>query len=267
MQGLQGSGWQAPDAAQLIAWVGIWWWPFVRISAAFWAMPLLGDYQVALRVRLMLAFLLALLVAPLHHAAVPHVDPISPAAALLTGGEILFGLLFGFGVHCLFWLLGLTGHMLSQQMGLAMAVINDPLHGESSPVVSELLALLCGLLFLTMNGHLVMLDLLVSSLRLWPPGSSLYALGLDQIWKLVAWCFAGGLSLAFPAVFAMLLVNLAFGVMNRTAPAFNIFSLGFPMAMLIGLFALLLTLSGIPNRYLDLVEQLIGALSSLIGGH
>ena len=250
MQGLQGSGWQAPDAAQLIAWVGIWWWPFVRISAAFWAMPLLGDYQVALRVRLMLAFLLALLV-----------------AALLTGGEILFGLLFGFGVHCLFWLLGLTGHMLSQQMGLAMAVINDPLHGESSPVVSEVLALLCGLLFLTMNGHLVMLDLLVSSLRLWPPGSSLYALGLDQIWKLVAWCFAGGLSLAFPAVFAMLLVNLAFGVMNRTAPAFNIFSLGFPMAMLIGLFALLLTLSGIPNRYLDLVEQLIGALSSLIGGH
>lgn len=81
----------------------------------------------------------------------------------------------------------------------------------------------------------------------------------------MAWFFTGALTLSFPAVIAMLLVNLAFGVMNRAAPAFNIFSLGFPLSMLVGLFALLLTVSGIPGRYMDLVEGMLTHLSAFIG--
>ncbi|WP_409421729.1 flagellar biosynthetic protein FliR [Pseudaeromonas sp. ZJS20] len=257
--------WQLPAAELLAGWFSQWWWPFVRFTAAFWAMPLLGDYRVTVRLRLVLGFLLALLVAPMLQGQLPPVDPLSPATLLLSLGQILFGLLFGFGVQCLFWLLGLTGHVLAQQMGLAMAVVNDPLHGGNAPVVGELMTLLCGLLFLTLNGHLVALDLLVDSLRRWPPGSSLYDLDLSQIWHLVAWCFSGALALAFPAMVAMLLVNLAFGVMNRTAPAFNIFSLGFPLSMLVGLFALLLTLSGVPGRYMELVENLFDGLNRLMG--
>lgn len=259
------TGWATPTVSELVAWLGLWWWPFIRLAAAFWAMPLLGDFSVNVRVRLLLAFLLALLVAPLL-GTMPAVDPFSPAALLLTGEQILYGLLFGFYLQTLFWMLGLTGHILSQQMGLAMAVMNDPLHGESEPIVGQLLTILCTLLFLTMNGHLVVMELLVRSLKRWPPGSSLYALDLTQIWQLVAWCFSGAMTLAFPAVVAMLLVSLTFGVMNRTAPAFNIFSLGFPMSMLVGLFALLLTMSGIPGRYLDLVSFLLERLSLLTGG-
>ncbi|SIR16189.1 flagellar biosynthetic protein FliR [Aeromonas sp. RU39B] len=259
-------GWQLPDAATLATWIGLWWWPFVRLSAAFWAMPLLGDFTVNVRVRIILAFLLALLVAPLHQVPLPAVDPLSPETALLTLAQILFGALFGSGVRCLFWLLGLTGQVISQQMGLAMAVMNDPVNGQSTPVMASLLNILCGLLFLTMNGHLVVLDLLVNSLRLWPPGSSIYLLGLDQVWRLVAWFFTGAMTLALPAVIAMLLVNLAFGVMNRTAPAFNILSLGFPLSMIVGLFAFLLTFSGIPGVYLELVEGMLSHLAQFTGG-
>ena len=109
----------------------------------------------------------------------------------------------------------------------------------------------------------MVLDLLVRSLRQWPPGSSVLTLDLSIVWQLIHWSFAGAMTLAFPAMIAMLLVNLTFGVMNRSAPSFNIFSLGFPMSMLVGLYALLLTLSGIPGRYLDLVEYLLGQLSHL----
>lgn len=162
-------GWHTPTAIELAAWVGLWWWSFVRLAAAFWTMPLLGDYSVNVRARILLAFLLSLLVAALHRVPAPVFDPLSIHTALLTLTEVLFGALFGFAVQCLFWLLDLTGMVLSQQMGLAMAVMNDPMHGESVPLVGDLLGLLCGLLFLTLNGHLVVLDLLVNSLKLWPP--------------------------------------------------------------------------------------------------
>ncbi len=256
------SGWGQLSAAELVSWLGLWWWPFVRLSAAFWMMPLLGDYRVTLQLRLLLAFLLSLLVAPMLGRA-PVVDPFSLPALVMTVEQILFGLLFGFCAQTLFWLLGMAGHLLSQQMGLAMAVMNDPVHGENEPIVGEFLSILCSLLFLGLNGHLVVLELLVRSLRQWPPGSSLLTLDLSIVWQLIHWSFAGAMTLAFPAMIAMLLVNLTFGVMNRSAPSFNIFSLGFPMSMLVGLYALLLTLSGISGRYLDLVEYLLGQLSHL----
>lgn len=253
------------SAAELTAWLGQWWWPFIRIGAAFWVMPLFGDGRVPPQVRLLLAFLLSLLLAPMLKG-MPSIDPFSVQAILIALEQLLFGLLFGLCVQMLFMVMTMAGQILSMQMGLAMAVMNDPSNGESAPIISQIMLIFATLLFLGLNGHLVVLEVLVQSLRSWPPGASLYQLDLKGVVGLFGWSIGAALILTLPAVVAMLMVNLTFGVMNRTAPSLNIFSLGFPMTLLLGLLTLALSISGVPARYLDLVSHVLALLQGLSAG-
>lgn len=250
------------SAADLTAWLGQWWWPFIRIGMAFWVMPVFGDTRVPAQARLMLAFIISLLLAPMMKD-MPVVDPFSAGALVLAVEQLLFGLLFGLCVQLLYMVMTTAGQILSMQMGLAMAVMNDPVNGDSAPIISQVMMVFCALLFLGLNGHLVVLDILVQSLRSWPPGSSLDLIDMKGVIGLFGWSIGAALLLTLPAVVAMLMVNLTFGVMNRTAPSLNIFSLGFPMTLLLGLLTMALSISGVPSRYLDLVTHVLEQLRGL----
>jgi flagellar biosynthetic protein FliR len=250
------------SAADLTSWLGQWWWPFIRIGMAFWVMPVFGDTRVPAQARLMLAFIISLLLAPMMKH-MPVVDPFSVAALVLTIEQLLFGLLFGLSVQMLYMVMTTAGQILSMQMGLSMAVMNDPLNGDSAPIISHLMMVFCALLFLGLNGHLVVLDILVQSLRSWPPGSSLNLLDIGGVIGLFGWSIGAALLLTLPAVIAMLMVNLTFGVLNRTAPSLNVFSLGFPMTLLLGLLTMALSISGVPSRYLNLAAHVLEQLRAL----
>lgn len=239
---------------ELMAWLGKGWWPFCRLAAFFWVLPLFGDGHLSPLVRLLFAFLLSLLLFPLLPPG-PAVDPFSFGAAVLTLEQILFGVLLALMLQMLFTLVTMAGQILSMQMGLAMAVMNDPVNGGSAPLLGQLLWLCAALLFLAWNGHLLALDIIVESFRTWPAGHSLYRLDLELLSRLFGWMFGAALILALPAVIAMLLVNITFGVMNRSAPSLNIFALGFPMSMMLGLASLLLMLANIPQRYLEFSQE------------
>lgn len=259
MSGLVGLGF-----ADIVALFGKWWWPFVRLSAALWLMPMFGDARVAIPVRILFAFLLSLVLAPMM-PAMPALDPFSLTALGIALEQILFGALLALCLQLLFMVMSLMGQILSIQMGLAMASMNDPVHGDSIPLVGELFLFLCILLFLGLNGHLVALDVLVESFRSWPPGRSLYELDIGLVLQLFGWALGAGLLLSLPAVIAMLLVNLTFGVMSRSAPALNVFSLGMPMALTLGLVAILLSLSGISARYLEFAGYVLDRMRALTG--
>ncbi len=246
----------------LMHWIGQWWWPFVRFAAVFWMAPLFNDYAVNTRIRILLAFLLSLIAMHIL-PTLPVFDPFSLETWLCTAAQIIFGLLFGLILQMLFLVLTMTGNIISQQMGLSMAMITDPVNGQSEPLIGELLYGLCTLLFFSLNGHLVMLDVLTESLRQWPPGKSIYLLNMDAVIHMLGWVLASALLLSLPAIGAMLLVNLSFGIMNRAAPAFNIFSLGFPMSLLIGLLSFWMSLSAIPAKYLDITWYVLTMLRSL----
>ncbi|TNI69670.1 lateral flagellar biosynthetic protein LfiR [Aeromonas media] len=250
------------SAAELTAWLGQWWWPFIRIAAAFWVMPVFGDGRIPAQVRIFLAFVISLLIAPMLKD-MPALDPFSVGMMVLTLEQLLFGLLFGLCIQMLFMVMTMAGQILSMQMGLAMAVMNDPSNGDTAPIVSQIMLIFCSLLFLGLNGHLVTLEVLVQSLRSWPPGASLYALDLKGVIGLFGWSIGAALILTLPAVVAMLMVNLTFGVLNRTAPSLNIFSLGFPMTLLLGLLTMAISISGVPARYLDLVAHVLAQLRAL----
>ena len=248
---------------EITAWLGQWWWPFVRISAALWMLPVFGDSRVTTPVRMLFAAMLSLLVAPLL-SGMPAVDPFALSAILLALEQIVFGLLFGLFVQFFFLILTMAGQILSMQMGLAMAIMNDPVNGDTAPIIGQMMMIFYTLLFLALNGHLVTLELLVSSFRQWPVGSSLYHLDLDSVVNLLGWSIRSALALCMPAVVAMLLVNLTFGVMNRVAPSLNIISLGFPMTLLLGLVAMLLSVDGVSTRYLELVQQMFASMQGMM---
>ncbi|MCE9686250.1 flagellar biosynthetic protein FliR [Shewanella sp. AS16] len=253
-------------STQLSAMIGSFWWPFCRLMGAFLVMPLLGNAFVPVTVRILFALCLAALLAPML-PQVPQVDALSLTALLLAIEQLLIGFMLALFLSLMLHVLTLLGTIMSMQMGLAMAVMNDPANGNSNPILSGWFLLFGTLIFLALDGHLVALGVLVDSFRLWPIGTGLFELPLLGLVARVGWLFSAALMLAIPAVLAMLLVNITFGVLSRAAPSLNIFALGFPMTMLMGLLCVLLSLSGIPSRYSDICLDALTAMHQFIGGH
>lgn len=252
--------------AEITQWLGTFWWPFVRISGVFMFAPIFGDGSVPIRVRLSLALLMTMLVAPLIDTP-PAIDPFSFQAIVLSITQLVWGLFFGFIFQLLFTVFTTIGQTISVQMGLAMAVMNDPANGISVAIIGRLFLFACTLLFLSFGGHLAILALLVESFTIWPIEQGFSLGSLTLILKMMAWMFASAFAIAIPAIAAMLISNASFGFMNKAAPSLNVFALGFPMTMLLGLFALFISMSGVGDIYFDiLLEALAFARGYMVGG-
>ncbi len=252
---------------QLQDWLALLYWPFVRIGACFMIAPVFGAATVPARIRVVLAGAITLLIAPLLPAA-PPVAPFSAAGALITVQQVLIGVALGFCLHILFDAVNLGGQMLANSMGLSMAFNIDPLHGNdaSTPAVGQLYTLLVTLTFLALNGHLALLEVLTHSFATLPVGTD--GLGVVGLQTAVGWgsqLFAGALAIALPGVTALLIVNLAFGVMSRAAPAFNLFAIGLPVSLVCGLVILTVGLPAVQASFMELLERTFAALAQLIG--
>lgn len=252
-------------SVQISSFIGTFWWPFCRIMGAFIVMPFLSSSYIPAMVRILLAILISALLAPML-PEVPAVDAISVAALFLAIEQLLIGFMLALFVYIMIHVMTLFGAMMSMQMGLAMAIMNDPANGSSNPVISQWFLLYGTLLFLALDGHLVAIGVIVDSFRLWPIGAGIFDLPLMGLVSRFAWLFASAFMLAIPAILAMLMVNLTFGVLSRAAPSLNVFSLGFPMSMLMGLLCVFFSFSGLPSRYSDLCLEALSAMYQFIGG-
>jgi len=233
------------SAAQLIGWTESYYWPFMRISALFLASPIFSASAFPVRARIILAVLVTVLVVPSLPPS-PVVDTLGPAGILLAGQQLMIGLAMGFIVQMIFASVVIAGQSLAMTMGLGFAMSVDPQNGVQVPVLSQLYMILATLIFLAINGHLLLIRFLVDSFTLLPVGLSQWRddFGLD----VVLWAsqmFMGGLLLALPALTAVLLINIAFGVITRAAPQLNIFAVGFPVTILAGFVFILLTMPSV----------------------
>ncbi len=252
--------------AQLSSWLGQYWWPFFRIGAVFLSSPFFGNALIPLWVRTMLAFALAVVVAPLV-PVMPSVDLLSMSSLALAFEQMIWGLLFGLILHMLFTIFTMLGQIVSLQMGLGMAMMNDPVNGMSVAVLGRIFLIFSTLLFLALDGHLLVIDILIQSFHIWPVGSGISELSLKGIVSIFGWMFSASLALALPAIVSMLLTNISFGIMNRAAPSLNVYALGFPMTMMLGLFSVLISISGVPARYTALVHDALNYLNTfMLGG-
>lgn len=245
---------------QIAIWLGSFFWPFVRISAMMMAAPVFGARMMPVRIRIVLAMTISVLTIPLL-PPVPAVDPISLAAANILFQQILIGVATGLIIQMVFQSLVIAGEAIANGMGLGFARMVDPANGVQVPVISQFFVVMATLLFVILNGHLLLIQLMVRSFEILPIGEA--GLSLAGIKAVVSWgsqMFIGGLLVGLPAVTALLVVNVAMGVITRAAPQLNIFAVGFPLMILLGFIFLAATL---PSVFAQFTQMLMNAFESI----
>jgi len=241
--------------AELASWLAMWLWPLLRISTFVLAAPIFGTQSLPRRVRLMFALGLTVVIAPLHAAPAPAVEVLSPAGLGLAFEQVLIGAMLGLVLRMVFLALEFAGQIVAQQMGLGFAAMVDPVSGAQVPVIGQLYVILATLMFFAFDAHLNLIELIADSFALMPPGAgfpSRAALAFIIDWT--GQMLGTGLLMMMPAVASLLIVNLSFGVIARSAPQFNIFAIGFPIMILFGVVVMLLTIALLDGQ----IERLFG---------
>jgi len=245
--------------------LGLFVWPFARITGVLMADPVYSSRAVPRTYKAGFALFLTLIVAPLL-PPFPAVPLVSAQGLSILIQQVLIGISMGFVMRLVMSAVEMAGLLISTQMGLGFAMFFDPQNAGQVPAVSSMLSLFVTLLFLTFNGHLVVLATLVDSFQVLPIGKSVP----PTTWRLIAeWgghIFSWGLWLSLPVIAALMVANLAIGVMTRAAPQFNILSFGFPLTLSIGFIALYLALPmmepNIEQMYREGFEFMLGMLKA-----
>lgn len=238
--------------------------PFLRLSAMMAVAPVFSAQGFNVRTRSLFAITIAALVAPSLPPS-PVDSLLSGAGVLMAVREIGVGLILGFAIQLAFGAAVFAGQAIAMTMGLGFAMAVDPQNGVQVPVLSQLYVILATLLFLALDGHLLLIAAVVESYQLMPVGvTGIPATSLSAVVALGTIVFAGGILLALPALTALLLINIAFGIVTRTAPQLNIFAVGFPVTILAGLLIMFMVMPGFISALTELIgsslERGMGAL-------
>jgi flagellar biosynthetic protein FliR len=247
------------------AWIGGYLLVFFRIGGFFLVAPVFGAQLVPRRVRTGLALLVTVLLAPMLPPLPPQ-DPLSLAMAVVIAKQLLIGLALGFSMQVFFQAIVFGAQLIAMQMALGFASMVDPANGINVTVLAQYFLLMLTLVFLATNGHIVMFEVMLESFRYLPVAGEWDWSGSS--WSIAgwgSWMFMSGLLLALPAVTALLIVNIAFGVMTRAAPQLNVFSLGFPLALLLGLIIVWGGMRGFLPQYDEFSGQAFAMMRQLSG--
>jgi flagellar biosynthetic protein FliR len=243
--------------AQVLAWVSPLLWPFLRVLALFGAMPVLAQRSVPMRLRVALAFLIALC-AQGSLPEMPLVALDSATAFLIVVQQLLIGLALGFAARVVFAAIEFAGELVGLQMGLNFAGFFDPATGGQTTAVSRFYTVTVSLLFIVINGHLLMIAAVVQSFQAFPVGPEPFAFlhaVQPQAWG--AEIFRLGLWIAMPLIGMLLFVNLVLGVISRVAQQMNIFAIGFPITVSVGLIGVMLTLPMMQVPFTMALERML----------
>ncbi len=247
--------------AEILAWLAPLIWPFLRALALFQAMPVLGARTVPMRVRVGLAAFIAIAA----QGSLPALSPVvaaipldAPQAVLLVVQQVVIGLSLGFAVRIVFAAVEFAGEIIGLQMGLNFAGFFDPLSASTATAPSRFFGNMVSWLFIVLNGHLLVIAALAQSFTAFPVGPEPFAfLHQMQPQRWGAEIFSTGLWIALPLVTMLLFVNLVLGTISRVAPQINIFAIGFPVTLGVGLLGLLMTLPLMQQPFTMALDRLL----------
>lgn len=249
--------------AQLDTWLAALIFPLTRILAMIASSPVFGNKQLPVRVKVGFSMLLAIIIAPTI-GAMPPVAVGSPQGLLIIIQQIIIGVAMGFTMRLIFTAVEMAGELAGLQMGLGFASFYDPINATHSPIIAQWMGIIAVLTFLAINGHLYMLSALAESFQTLPVGNMLPDKG---IYAVVSWggsIFAYALQISLPILAALLITNIALGILTRAAPQLNLFAVGFPITLAIGFFVLVLTLPYFIPMLDRLTQEGLGTALSLM---
>lgn len=239
-------------------------WPLMRISAMFVSVPLFSIRAVPARVRLMLSVVITLVIVPLL-PPLPTVEMFSYTGFIMTIAQIMIGLTSGFILQLVFAAVVFAGQGVALSMGLGFSMMVDPQSGQQVPVIAQLYTVITTLIFISLDGHLLLIQMLLDSFKTLPIGIG----GIDKanIWSILMWSsqmFVDGLLLVMPVIASLLLINVIFGVAARAAPQLQIFSVGFPVTLMLGMLLVWKTLPDMLDQFSGLLTDAFGLIGQLL---
>lgn len=253
------------SAAEITGLIGTYLWPFFRIAALVMAAPIFSSNFVNVKSRLLIAIALSILIVPTIPNLAPALEPLSGAGLLIVAHQILIGVCMGFMLQLLFNGFIIAGQIVAMQMGLGFASMIDPQNGVSVPVISQLYLIFVTLVFLSLDGHLILVRVLAESFITLPIGpSGLPHTSYRDIAGQASWMYAAGVIVALPAIGSLMVVNLAFGILSRAAPQISPFSIGFPMTIVLGFAIIYVTLGSASVHLANMSEQMLQMIRVLV---
>jgi len=252
------------NAADVSTWVGRLWWPTLRVAGFVLAAPIASEAVIPRLVKIVMSVALAFLMAPL--VQIPASLSIFSGAGLLAAvQEVLIGVAVGMVMTLAFEALTFAGQTISLSMGLGFATLVDPQRGAQTTVIGQMFMIMGILTYLAINGHLMLLGVLAESFQSLPVGAA--HIDRNFLLSVVLWgarVFESGLLIALPAVIALVIVNLALGVVTRAAPQLNLFGIGFTVTLLCGFFVLIVGLDGVMAGISSLIGSALNAAADLV---
>ena len=252
--------------AELTQWIGQFFWPFLRILALFGAAPAFSSVSIPVRAKVALAFVVAVAVAGSIKQSAP-VD-LSWGTVVLSVEQVLVGLAIGFAMQLTLTAMTLAGEFVGMQMGFGFASLFDFQSGFQVPVMGNFFSLVALLLFVALNGHLVLLGVLVKSFTIVPiaVGSGISASGWQALAHAGAILFEMGVWLALPVIAVLLATHLAVGFVSRVAPQFNVMSVGFSVFMWVGVAAVIALIPFFVPAVEHMIETGLSLISAVLRG-
>lgn len=230
-----------------MAWFSAFWLPFCRISGAIITAPIFNRATMPPMFRIMLALSLSAVLTPFisqyFAESLRDYDPLSLTGMLMSANEFIIGVCLGLLIQLVFEAFVVAGVLIATAMGLGFATLVDQNQGMPVPVLSQFYMIVILLLFLALNGHLAFLQMLLESFRVWPPGSGVVQpASWQSMLAAMSAMLLGGVAVALPALIALLLVQVAMGVISRSSPSMNLFAVGFPLTMAVGFAVVYITM-------------------------
>lgn len=251
----------------ILEWLAQHYWPFVRVSSMLLTMAVFSGRGIPARIKIFFAMVITMAIAPALPPIETTFDTVSPTGMLVTIQQIIIGVAIGFLSLLAVNTFALAGQVLGMQIGLGFAAMVDPNSGQQVPVVAQFYLMLATLIFLALNGHLLMIQMIAASFEAIPVGQ----IGLDAdafyyIANWAVWMFSAALGFAISAMVSILLINLSFGVMTRASPQLNIFTVGFPITMISGLLILWLTVGNFIVHFENQWQRAVSGMCFILGG-
>jgi flagellar biosynthetic protein FliR len=238
-----------------------------RVGGVLVAAPVFGARQVPAQTKIGLAVVLSLIITPLQIGRAPVIPPGAVAFGLLVGRELLVGLAVGFAVALIFNGIQVGSQLIGIQIGFGLGGVINPESGADSSVIDGFYAVLATVIFLSANGHHALLAAMARTFDVVPvAGGQLPAVNPVQVMALIQSVFQIAIRISLPAIGALLLADVAMGMIGRAAPQMQVMVVGAPVRIAAGLVLMAVSLPT-SAMLMDAVFRNLGqSINTLIGG-
>ncbi len=238
----------------------------VRVSTVIYIMPLFGARFLPDQWKIAFSVVLAVLVSFFLKAPAAGMSITAAGLFLSAIREVVIGLVIGLTTGFIFYAVMLWGQVISTQMGLGLANVIDPQAGTDISVLSQFYYMFAVVLFLSIDGHHMLIEGIVDSYIYFPlGGSGIPAGSLGEFISFSGQVFVIAVRLAASMIVLLLLVSTTLGVIARTVPQMNIFIVGFPLKLLVGLFGMVVSTPYVARALIEMFKRIPMDLAKVLG--